>query len=114
MHLIAFAYLFSSPVRKILHLNRIKVPLSSSYYILRGSRRIPRVVNCRYTDLCGMGWWNAPVVDDADGLDVAAGMRLGFQMPRIPSGGGGGGTVAEAAAAAAAADSGNCRDSPTE
>lgn len=65
-----------------------------------------------------MGWWNAPVVDGADGLDVAAGMRLGFQMhePRGASGGGsgsGGGTVAEAAAAAAAADSGNCRDSPT-
>lgn len=46
------------------------------------------------------------MVDDVDGLDVAGGIRLGFHMhdPRASGGGGG----------AAAADSGNCRDRPTE
>jgi len=55
--------------------------------------------------LCGIGWWNAPMLD-VDGLDVAGGMRLGFHMHDPLASGGGGG--------AAAADSGNCRDSPTE
>jgi len=55
--------------------------------------------------LCGIGWWNAPM-PDVDGLDVAGGMRLGFHMHDPLASGGGGG--------AAAADSGNCRDSPTE
>lgn len=51
-----------------------------------------------------MGWWKAPI-DEVDGLDVAGGIRLGFHMHApLASGGGGGG----------AADSGNCRDSPTE
>lgn len=43
---------------------------------------------------------------DVDGLDVAGGMRLGFHIHDPLASGGGGG--------AAAADSGNCRDSPTE
>lgn len=56
------------------------------------------------------------MVDDADGLDVAVGIRLGFQMLHDPlasgcADGGGGSGAAAAAAAAAAADIGNCRDS---
>lgn len=43
---------------------------------------------------------------DVEGLDVAGGMRLGFHMHDPLGSGGGGGP--------AAADSGNCRESPTE
>lgn len=76
----------------------------TAYLDIQKLKSIYRGISGKY--LCGIGWWNAPMVEDADGLDVAGGIRLGFHMHEPLASGGGGG--------AAAADSGNCRDSPTE